>query len=260
MIDLIDRCSWAVIVLLVCLSQAITLFAAYAYLERMEAHFIACDFVGKERKRLGNSPFGRIKRVRQLAALTGRVSYPLMLERHAVMPAERFPKNLEQWLSVPRRLMRIAWTGAVLLGLWLAVARLTTVLSTPASDLQLLCLAGLIACGAIAVAALFVRTWVSFFKLAEIESFLEQSYFVGRNRRVLGDSVYGRACRLYHIAFVVLLDDDFLQQSDPDAIAGINDLPLRLRRWLIIPARLFGYSCAGFVAICSVAMILRVFA
>jgi len=259
-LDLIYRASWGVVLLLIFLSEAITLFAAGFRLDQMERHFIESDFVGTERKRLGNGPLGRMKRVRQIRALTGRITYPLMLERHAVMEAERLPAHLKKWLAMPRCLLRMALMGACLLLLWLGFERLCTTLSTPASDAKLLYVAALIACVLVAAVALLVRTYVSFFKLTEIESFLKESYFVERNRRVLGDSVYGRSCRLYHISNILFLDYGYLQASDPDAIPEIDRFPLPLRNWVNIPARMFGYSVPGFVAVYCTAWIFGVFA
>ncbi|WP_339432011.1 MULTISPECIES: hypothetical protein [unclassified Pseudomonas] len=260
MTDLIYLSAWGTVLLLVFLGEAITLFAAYWRLDQMEHHFIASQFVATDRKRLGNGPLGRMKRVRQIGALTGLVTYPLMLERPTVMEAERFPVHLKKWGAVPRSIRRIAFMGACLLLLWLGFERLCMMLSTPTSDLKRLYVAALIACVVVAVLALLVRTYVSFFKLAAIESFLKESYFVARNQRVLGDSVYGRSCRLYHISNILCLDYGYLQASDPEVIPEIDRFPLPLRRWVIIPARMFGYSVPGFVAVYCAAMIFGVFA
>lgn len=248
-LDLIYRLSWGVVLLLIFLSEAIVLFAAYFRLDQMEGHFIASHLVDINRKTLGNGPLGRMKRVRQIGALTGRITYFQMLDRYAVMEAEVFPEHLKKWVKTPRLLMWIALTGACLLLLWFGLKRIGETVSEPASDLKLLCMAALIACVVMALIALLVRTYVSFFKLAEIESFLTESYFVARNRRVLGDSVYGRSSRLSHISIILLLDHDFLSGSDPDAINGIAGFPLPARRWVIIPARLPGYSFLGYCVI-----------
>lgn len=245
-LDLIYLFSWGGVLLLIFLSEAIVLFAAYWLLDQMEDHFIASHLVSINRKTLGNGPLGRMKRVRQIGALTGRFTYFQMLDRYAVMEAEVFPEHLKKWVSIPGSLMRIAVTGAGLLLLWVGFERLCMTVSKPASDLKLLCVAALIACVVVALVALLVRTYVSFFKLAEIESFLKESYFVARNRRVMGNSFYGRTCRLSHISIMLLLDYDFLWGSDPDAIDEIARFPLPLRRWVIIPARMTGYSFLGF--------------
>nr|WP_301293641.1 hypothetical protein [Pseudomonas sp. GGS8] len=226
----------------------------------MEDHFTTSHLVSTNRKTLGNSPFGRMKRVRQIGALIGRFTYFQMLDRYAVMEAEIFPEHLKKSVKLPGYFMRIGLTGAGLLLLWLGFEWLWMTVSKPASDLKLLCIAGLIACFVIALVAVLVRTYVSFFKLAEIESFLKESYFVARNRRVMGSSFYGRTWRLSHISIMLLLDYDFLWGSDPDAIDEIARFPLSLRRWVIIPARMAGYSCLGFAAIYLGGIIFRVFA
>ncbi|WP_259698478.1 hypothetical protein [Pseudomonas brassicacearum] len=248
-LDLIYLLSSGAVLLLILLSEAIVLFAAYFRLDQMEGHFIASHLVGINRKTLGNSPLGRMKRVRQIGALTGRITYFQMLDRYAVMEAEIFPEHLKKWVKFPRYLMRIALTGACLLLLLFGLERIFKTVSEPASDLKLLCMAALIACVVMALIALFVRTYVSFFKLAEIESFLTESYFVARNRRVLGNSAYGRLSRLSHISIILLLDHDFLSGSDPDAMNEIARFPLPVRRWVIIPARILGYSFLGYCVI-----------
>lgn len=259
-LNLIYLLSWGGVLLLIFLREAIVLFAAYFRLDLMEGHFIASHLVGINRKTLGNGPLGRMKRVRQIGALTGRITYFQMLDRYAVMEAEVIPEHLKNWVKIPRDLMRIALTGACLLLLWFGLERLCMTVSEPASDLKLLCMAALIACVVIALIALFVRTYVSFFKLAEIESFLSESYFVARNRRVLGDSAYGRSSRLSHISIMLLLDYDFLSGSDPDAINEIARFPLPARRWVIIPARMLGYSILGYCVIYLGGTIFGVFA
>ncbi|WP_261985204.1 hypothetical protein [Pseudomonas arsenicoxydans] len=248
-LDFIYLLSWGIVLLLIFLSEAVVLFAAYFQLDQMEGHFIASHLVGINRKTLGNGPLGRMKRVRQIGALTGRITYFQMLDRNAVMEAEVFPEHLKSWVKIPRYLVRIALTAACLLLLWFGLERICMTVSEPASDLKLLFMAALIACVVIALIALFVRTYVSFFKLAEIESFLRESYFVARNRRVLGDSAYGRSSRLSHISIILLLDYDFLSGSDPDAINEIARFPLPARRWVIIPARMLGYSFLGYCVI-----------
>ena len=248
-LDFIYLLSWGSVLLLIFLSEAVVLFAAYFRLDQMEGHFVASHLVGINRKIFGNGPLGRMKRVRQIGALTGRITYFQMLDPYAVMEAEVFPEHLKKWVKIPRFLIRIALTGGCLLLLWFGLERIGEKVSEPVSDLKLLCLAALIACVVTALIALLVRTYVSFFKLAEIESFLRESYFVARNRRVLGDSIYGRSSRLSHISLILLLDHDFLSGSDPDAINGIARFPLPARRWVIIPARMLGYSFLGYCVI-----------
>lgn len=259
-LDLIHLLIWGVVLLLIFLSEAIVLFAAYFRLDEMEGHFIASHLVGINRKTLGNGPLGRMKRVREIGALTGRLAHFQMLDRYAVMEAEVFPEHLKKWVKIPRYFMRIALTGACLLLLWFRLEGICMTVSEPASDLKLLCMAALIACVVMALIALCVRTYVSFFKLAEIESFLRESYFVARNRRVLGDSAYGRSSRLSHISIILLLDHDFLSGSDPDAINEITRFPLPARRWVIIPARMLGYSFLGYCVIYLGGTLFKVFA
>ena len=248
-LDLIYLLSWGVVLLLIFLSEAIVLFAAYFRIDQLESHFIASHLVGINRKTLGNGPLGRMKRVRQIGALTGRITYFQMLDPYAVMEAEVFPEHLKKWVKIPADLMRLALIGAGLLLLLLGFERLSMTVSKPESDLKLLCTAVLIACFVVALVAMLVRTYVSFFKLTEIEFFLRGSYFVARNRRVLGDGAYGRSSRLSHISTILLLDDDFLWVSDPDAIDEIARFPLPLRCWIIIPARILGYSFLGYCVI-----------
>jgi len=252
--------AWGVIFLLIFLNQAIVLFAAYFRLDQMEDHFIASNLVSINRKTAGNGPLGRMKRVREIGALTGRLAHFQMLDPYAVMEAEIFPEHLKKWGKIPGHLMRTALTGAGLLLVWLGFDWLCMTVSEPASDLKLLCMAALIACVVMALIALFVRTYVSIFKLAEIESFLRESYFVARNRRVLGDSAYGRSSRLSHISIILLLDYDFLSGSDPDAINEIARFPLPARRWVIIPARMLGYSFLGYCVIYLGGILFGVFA
>jgi hypothetical protein len=66
---------------------------------------------------------------------------------------------------------------------------------------------------------------------------------------VLGNSAYGRLSRLSHISIILLLDHDFLSGSDPDAMNEIARFPLPVRRWVIIPARILGYSFLGYCVI-----------
>lgn len=245
-LDFIYLSSWGVVLLLIFLSEAIVLFAAYFRLDQMERHFIASHLVSINRKTLGNGLWGRMKRVRQIGALTGRFTHFQMLDPYAVMEAEIFPEHLKKWGKIPGHLMRAALTGAGLLLIWLGFDWLRMTVSKPTSDLKLLCIATLIACVVLALLAVIAKIYVSFFKLAEIESFLKESYFVARNRRVMGNGAYGRYCRLSHISTMLLLDDDFLSDSDPHAMDEIARFPLPLRRLVIIPTRMLAYSFLGY--------------
>lgn len=241
--------SWAIVLLLLFLSEAIVLFAAYFRLDEMEDHFIASHLVSINSRTLGNGPLGRMRRVRKIGTLTGRFTHPQMLDPYAVMEAEILPEHLRKWLRASGRLFRLALTGAGLLMVWLGVEWLCMTLSKPVNDLKLLCTAAMIGCLVLGLMAVFAKVYISFFKLAEIESLLKESYFVARNQRVLGNGAYGRYCRLAHISFMLLLDDDFLSKSDPHAMAEIANFPSHLRRLIIIPTRILAYSFLGYCAI-----------
>ena len=247
--DLIYLYSWAVVLLLFFLSGAFVLFAAYFRLDQMEEHFIASYVVGINRRILGNGPFGRMRRVREIGTLTGRLTHVQMLDLHAVMEAETFPEHLKKWLRIPGYLFQFGVTGAALLLLWLGIGWICVTVSRPANDLQLLGIAGLVACLFLGLMAAFAKVWVSFFRLAEIESLLKKSYFVARNQRVLGNGAYGRYCRLSHISHMLLMDDDFLSKSDPYAMDEIAGFPSHLRRLVVIPARILAYSFLGYLVI-----------
>lgn len=257
-LDLIYLTSWAVVLLLVFFSEAIVLFAAYFRLDQMEDHFIASHLVSINRKIVGNGPLGRIKRVRLIGALTGRFTLFQMLDPYAFMEAEIFPEHLKKWVKIPGYIMRIALAGAGLLVLWFGFEWLCTTVSKPASDLKMICIATLITCFVLALLAVLVRVCISFFKLDELESLLKDSYFVARNRRVMGNSVYGRYCRLSHISTMLLLDDDFLSKSDPYAMDDIARFPLSLRRLVDIPNRMLAYSVVGFCVFFICAKLFRI--
>jgi hypothetical protein len=241
--------SWAVVLFLLFLSEAIALFAAYFRLDQMEAHFIASFFVSVNRSVLGNGPLGRMKRVRQIGALTSRFSPIHMFNPQAVMEAETFPEHLKKWACTPGRLFRFALTGAGLLMLWLGIEWLCRTLSKPVSDMKLLCISVLIACLMLALIAVLAKIWTSYFKLAEMEAALKNSYFVARNRRVMGHNVYGRYCRLSHISAMLLLDNDFLTTVDPAVVDELACFPLSLRRLVLIPARMLAYSFLGYCVV-----------
>jgi len=165
-----------------------------------------------------------------------------MLDRQAVMEAEAFPEHLKKWVRIPACLYRLGLTGVGLLLLWMGFEQLCETLSRPASDLKLLCIAMLIACLVLGFMALVVKIFISIFKLVEMESLLKESYFVARNRRIMGNGAYGRYCRLSHITTMLLLDVDFLSLTDPQAMDGIAGFPASLRRLVIIPTRMLAYS------------------
>ncbi|MCF4994517.1 hypothetical protein GIW70_23130 [Pseudomonas syringae] len=236
------------------------MFAAYFRLDEMEAHFIASDLVSFNRKFLGNGPLGRMKRVRQIAALTGRFTHSQMLDPYAVMEAEIFPEHLKKWVKIPGLLFRLALTGTGLLILCFSAKRLFSTLSKPASDLELIFLSTLIACLSLAFINVLMKVWISFFRLAEIESLLKESYFVARNRRVMGNSVVGRYFRLSHISTMLLLEDDFVSRSDPHAMDELARLPKCLRRLVIIPTRMLAYSFLGFCVVYLSGKLFGVFA
>lgn len=248
-LEFIYLCSWAFVLLLLLLSEAILLFVAYFLLDEMEDHFIASHLVSINKRTLGNGPLGRMRRVRKIGALTGRSTHLQMLDPCAVREAEILPEHLRKWLRASGRLFRLALTGAGLLMVWLGVEWVCTTLTTPVNDLKLLFIAGMIGCLALGLMAVFAKVYISFFKLAEIESLLKESYFVARNQRVLGNGAYGRYCRLAHISFMLLLDDDFLSKSDPYAMAEIARFPSHLRCLVIIPTRILAYSFLGYCAI-----------
>lgn len=247
--DLVYLYSWAVVLLLFFLSGAFVLFAAYFRLDQMEDHFIASHIVGINSRIFGNGPFGRMRRVREIGALTGRLTHFQMLDPHAVMEAEIIPEHLKKWVRIPDCLFQLSVIGGGLLLLWLSTGWICVTLSRPASDLQLIGVAGLIACFSLGLIAVFAKVWISFFRLAQLESLLKTSYFVARNQRVLGNGVYGRYCRLSHISQMLLIDDDFLSKSDPYAMDEIAAFPSHLRRLVVIPAQIIAYSFLGFLVI-----------
>jgi hypothetical protein len=227
-------------------SEVIVLFTACFRLEQMEDHFIASHLVSINRKIVGNGPLGRVNRVRLIGTLTGRFTLFQMLDPYAFMEAEIFPEHLKKWVKIPGCIMRVALAGAALLTLWFSFEWLCTTVSKPANDLKMLCIAILITCFVLGLLAVLVRVYISFFKLDELESLLNNSYFVARNRRMMGSSLYGRYCRLSHISTMLLLDDDFLSKSDPYAMDDIARFPLSLRRLVNIPNRMLAYSVVGF--------------
>ncbi len=243
--ELIYLIAWVVVFLLALVSQVVLLFAAYFRLEQIEDLFTV-SHVRFNREIKGNGLFGRMNRIRLIGALTGRSSLHLMLDPWAFMEAEMIPEGLQKWVSIPARLLRTALVIGGLLLLCHSFYWLCTTLSKPLSGLKILCIATLIACFILALLAVLVRVYVSLFKLEKLESFLLGSYFVGRNRRMLGEGVYGRYSRLSHISTMLLLSDKFLSISDPSAIKGIARLPLPLQRIVTIPNRMLAYSIAGF--------------
>lgn len=245
-LEFIYYISWTVVFILALLSEAVFLFVAYFRLDQMENHFIFSHLVGINRKTVGNTPRGRMKRVKLIGELTGHYALFTMLDPYAFMEAEILPEHLKKWLKVPGYIMRIALTGAVLLLLWYGFEWLRATASKPMTDPKMLCVAILITCLILALLACLARVCISFFKLDELESLLENSYFVDRNRRVMGNSLYGRYCRLSHLSTMLLLDVDFLSKCDPFAMDELARFPLSLRRLLTIPNRMLAYSIVGF--------------
>ncbi|WP_347340307.1 hypothetical protein [Pseudomonas sp. TH06] len=248
-LHLIFTCSWAVVLLLFTLSEALVLFAAYFRLNQMEDHFVTSDLVSINRKKMGNGPLGRMRRVRHIRALTGRFDHFQMLDPQAIIEAETFPERLKKWVNISGCLFRLGVAGAALLVFWLSFEWLCTALSKPASDLKLVFIATLIACLVLAFMAVLAKVYISFVKLAEIESLLRKSYFIARNRRVMGDGAYGRYCRLSHVSTMLLLDDEFLSFTDSQAINEIVRFPSNLRYLVIIPTRILAYSFLGYCSI-----------
>ena len=238
--------SWAVVFLLVFLSEAVLVFVAYFRLDQMENHFIASHLVGINRKIVGNAPWGRIKRVKLIGELTGRYALSTMLDPYSFLEAEILPEHLKKWLKVPGYIMRIAMAGAGILLLWYGFEWLRATVSKPMSAPKMLCVAILITCFVLALLAWLARVCISLFKLDELEFLLKESYFVDRNRRMMGNSLYGRYCRLSHLSTMLLLDDVFLSKSDPYAMDELARFPLSLRRLLTIPNRMLAYSIVGF--------------
>ncbi|MHC8402722.1 hypothetical protein ACYZTX_25560 [Pseudomonas sp. MDT1-17] len=239
---------WALIFLLVFLSQTILLFAAYFKLDQIEDHFITSHLVSINRNTAGNGPFGRMNRLRLIGALTGSFYQHQMLDPYAFMEAEILPERLKKWAVIPKKLMRIALVSGGLLMLWSGFESLRTTISNPMSDLRLLYTGILIGFFALIFIVSLLRVYISFFKLEELESHFHDSYFVGRNRRVMGDGLYGRHYRLSHLSTMLRGDDAFLLRSDPSCIDEIKRFPLHLRRWVVIPNLIFAYSIVGLCA------------
>ncbi|MHC8394157.1 hypothetical protein ACYZT8_10930 [Pseudomonas sp. LB3P93] len=237
---------WMVVFLMILISQAITLFAAYFKLDQIEDHFIASHLVSITRNTAGNGPLGRMNRIRLISSLTGSFNLYQMLDPYAFMEAEILPTSLKKWATIPNNIMRVALIGVGLLVLWCGFVSLLIEISSPASNLKLLCFSILLGCLSIMFMFLFFWVYISFSKLGELESHLNESYFVGRNRRVMGNGFYGRYCRLSHISTMFFLDDASLCSSDPHAMDEIKRFPLRLRRLVTIPYQFFCYSFLGF--------------
>lgn len=239
---------WALIFLMIFLSQALLLFAAYFKLDQIEDHFITSNMVSINRNTAGNGPFGRMNRLRLIGALTGSFYQHQMLDHYAFMEAEILPGRLKKWAVIPKKLMRIALVSAGLLLLWNGFVSLCTTISNSMSGLKLLYTVILIGFLSLIFIVSLLRVYISFFKLEELESHLSDSYFVGRNRRVMGDSLYGRHYRLTHLSTMLREDDAFLLRSDPHCINEIKHFPLHLRRWVVIPNLMFAYSIVGLCA------------
>ncbi|EJM19286.1 hypothetical protein PMI21_01726 [Pseudomonas sp. GM18] len=239
---------WVLIFLMILLSQTLLLFGAYFKLDQIERHFNASHLVSINRKTAGNGPLGRMNRLRLIGALTGSFYQHQMLDSYAFMEAEILPERLKKWAETPKKLMRVAVFSAGLLLLWSGFVSLRTTISNPMSDLKLLYTAILIGFLALVFIVSLLRMYISFFKLEELESHLNDSYFVGRNRRVMGDGLYGRHYRLTHLSTMLREDDAFLLRSDPHCIEEIKHFPLHLRRWVVIPNLMFAYSIVGLCA------------
>lgn len=239
---------WVLIFLMILFSQTLLLFGAYFKLDQIEDHFNASHLVSINRNTAGNGPFGRMNRLRLIGALTGSFYQHQMLDSYAFMEAEILPERLKKWAETPKKLMRIAVVSAGLLLLWSGFVSLRATISNPMSDLKLLYTATLIGFLALAFIVSLLRVYISFFKLEELESHLNDSYFVGRNRRVMGDGLYGRHYRLTHLSTMLREDDAFLLRSDPHCIDEIKHFPLHLRRWVVIPNLMFAYSIVGLCA------------
>ncbi|ALI02105.1 succinate dehydrogenase membrane anchor subunit [Pseudomonas sp. FW306-02-F02-AA] len=235
-----------IVFLLIFLSQAIILFAAYFKLDHIEKYFIASHLVSINRKSVGNGPFGRMNRLRLIGALTGSFYQHQMLDPYAFMEAETLPTRLRIWVGIPRNLIRIAMTCAGLLLLWDGLLYMHTTITSPMDELKLLYTALLSAFLVLTLMILLLRAYISIFKLEELESHLCNSYFVGRNRRVMGNGLYGRSYRLSHLSIMLHAQDAFLLRCDPHLINDIKRLPLHLRRWIIISHRMVAYSLFGF--------------
>ncbi|WP_448091901.1 hypothetical protein [Pseudomonas lini] len=239
---------WVLIFLMVLLSQTLLLFGAYFKLTQIEDHFNASHLVSINRNTAGNGPFGRMNRLRLIGALTGSFYQHQMLDSYAFMEAEILPERLKKWAETPKKLMRIAVVSAGLLLLWSGFVSLRATISNPMSDLKLLYTAILIGFITLVIIVSLMRVYISFFKLEELESHFNDSYFVGRNRRVMGDGLYGRHYRLTHLSTMLREGDAFLSRSDPHCIDEIKHFPLHLRRWVVIPNLMFAYSIVGLCA------------
>ncbi|RON27435.1 hypothetical protein BK661_25325 [Pseudomonas frederiksbergensis] len=239
---------WVLVFLMILLSQTLLLLGAYFKLDQIEGHFNASHLVSINRNTAGDGPFGRMNRLRLIGALTGSFYQHQMLDPYAFMEAEILPERLRKWAETPKRLMRIAVVSAGLLLLWSGFVSLRTTISNPMSDLKLLYTAILIGFFALVSIVSLLRVYICFFKLEELEFHLNDSYFVGRNRRVMGDGLYGRHYRLTHLSTMLLEDDAFLLRSDPHCIDEIKHFPLHLRRWVVIPNLMFAYSIVGLCA------------
>jgi hypothetical protein len=240
---------WGLVFLLLLLSQAVIVFVGYRRLDQIEAHFTASSLVSINRKIAGNGPIGRMKRVRLIGALTGSFYPHQMLDPRAFMEAEALPQRLRRWLVIPRRLVHTAIFLAVLAMLGNGGLYFHEVTASAMGDSKLVYTAAWLALISSTAVIILFRVYLGYFKLEEMEALLGTSYFVGRNRRVMGDGLYARHYRLTHLSLLLSAGQKFLLDTDPHAINEVEQFPLHLRRLIVIPHRMLAYSFLGFFAL-----------
>lgn len=116
-------------------------------------------------------------------------------------------------------------------------------------DMKLLFAAIAIALLIMLISNFVVMLYVNFFKLAEIESHLENCDLVRSNRRKKGDGFWGRRYRLILITAILRKRTSRLLLDDPDAIEDVRKLPTHLRRWIEIPYRMNACALIGILAL-----------
>lgn len=234
--------------LLIFISQGILLYAAYFKLNHIEKHFSSYDW-RRARSNVRNGPIDRMRRLREIGELMGTPNHLCMFDHESFREAELLPTQLKRWVVIPRTLILIAF--GIILFLWVGDGYLNLIwtISNPMGEMALAFTAAWVASLIVFLMAMSLRAGLSFFKLEEFESYLESSYFIGRNRRVLGDGVLGRLRRLTHISLMLAPDSDFVFGNDAQVIKAIKTFPGHLRRWIEISQRFTACSFFGLVAL-----------
>lgn len=239
----------SIIFLLVLTSQVILLYAAYFKLDQLEKHFSSSLWLRAYQSSVGNGLSGRMSRLREIGTLMGHANHLRILDPDLLREAEHLPRRLKRWVAIPNRLMFFACGIVVFLSLSDFFLNLRTAIASPVSDTKLVFIALWTATIFLFLMITLVRCWLGVFKLEEFEFYLENVYFIGRNRRVLGNGVFARLCRLTHISLMLKAGKAYLLTSDAQAISDIQGFPDHLRCWLEVSQRLSVCSFFGLIAL-----------